>query len=87
MTAEYLVCLATFVAILAFGVEKGMVTGLVLAALSFTITYAQASKTAFMLCFGRLRYCFSVPFRSVSSAASSLSYLYSHSNELQCYTL
>ncbi|CAM9197690.1 unnamed protein product, partial [Ectocarpus sp. 4 AP-2014] len=41
MPAEYLVCLATFCSIQAWGVEKGMVAGLVLAALSFTITYAQ----------------------------------------------
>ncbi|CBN77829.1 conserved unknown protein [Ectocarpus siliculosus] len=41
MPAEYLVCLATFSSIQAWGVEKGMVAGLVLAALSFTVTYAQ----------------------------------------------
>ncbi|CAM9630193.1 unnamed protein product, partial [Ectocarpus sp. 8 AP-2014] len=41
MPAEYLVCLATFCSIQAWGVEKGMVAGLVLAALSFTVTYAQ----------------------------------------------
>lgn len=58
--AEYMVCLATFGAIQACGVEEGMAAGLVLAALSFTITYAQASKAVFMLCFGRLRFCFSV---------------------------
>lgn len=57
MTAEYLVCLATFGAILAYGVEKGMVMGLVLSALSFTIAYAQASKAVFMMCFGRLCCC------------------------------
>lgn len=43
MPAEYLVCLATFVAIQVWGVEKGMLAGLILAALSFTVTYAQAS--------------------------------------------
>lgn len=43
MPAEYAICLATFAAIQAWGVEEGMVAGLVLAALSFTITYAQAS--------------------------------------------
>lgn len=57
MAAEYMVCLATFGAIQTFGVEKGMAAGLVLAALSFTITYAQASKAVFMICFGRLRFC------------------------------
>ncbi|CAM9527246.1 unnamed protein product [Scytosiphon promiscuus] len=41
MPAEYLVCLATFASIQAWGVEKGMLAGLVLAALNFTITYAQ----------------------------------------------
>lgn len=41
MNAEYMVCLATFASIQAWGVEKGMLAGLVLAALSFTITYAQ----------------------------------------------
>ena len=44
MRAEYIVCLGTFVAIQACGVEEGMAAGLVLAALSFTITYAQASS-------------------------------------------
>ena len=39
-----MVCLATFVAIQAWGVEKGMMAGLVLAALSFTISYAQARR-------------------------------------------
>lgn len=39
--AEYTVCVATFVCILSWGVEKGMVAGLVLAALSFTVSYAQ----------------------------------------------
>ncbi len=43
MAAEYLVCLATFASIQAWGVEKGMLAGLVLAAVSFTVTYAQAS--------------------------------------------
>ena len=42
MPAEYAVCLATFATIQAWGVEEGMVAGLVLAALSFTVTYAQA---------------------------------------------
>lgn len=41
MAAEYVVCLATFVLIQAWGVEEGMLAGLVLAALSFTVTYAQ----------------------------------------------
>lgn len=44
MNAEYLVCLATFASIQAWGVEKGMLAGLVLAALSFTITYAQVRE-------------------------------------------
>lgn len=43
MPAEYLVCLATFASIQAWGVEKGMLAGLVLAALSFTVTYAQVT--------------------------------------------
>lgn len=42
MPAEYAVCLATFATIQAWGVEGGMVAGLVLAAVSFTVTYAQA---------------------------------------------
>ncbi|CAM9163715.1 unnamed protein product [Ectocarpus sp. 6 AP-2014] len=41
MPAEYLVCLATYGSIQAWGVEKGLVVGLVLAALGFTVTYAQ----------------------------------------------
>ena len=44
MPAEYAVCLATFATIQAWGVEEGMAAGLVLAALSFTIAYAQASQ-------------------------------------------
>lgn len=45
MNAEYLVCLATFALIQAWGVEEGMLAGLVLAALSFTVTYAQVVNT------------------------------------------
>ena len=44
MPAEYAVCLATFATIQAWGVEEGMAAGLVLAALSFIIAYAQASQ-------------------------------------------
>lgn len=54
MAAEYLVCLSTFAAIQALGVEAGLLAGLVLAALSFTVTYAQARQTeggSFAVCF------------------------------------
>lgn len=44
MAAEYMICLATFAAIQVSGVEKGMLTGLILAALNFTMTYAQVNQ-------------------------------------------
>lgn len=39
--AEYLVCLGTFLAIHATGIEVGMVVGVLLAMVCFVVNYAQ----------------------------------------------
>ena len=42
--AEYLVCLGTFLAIHATGIEVGMVVGVLLAMVCFVVAYAQVRE-------------------------------------------